>query len=74
MVQEGDILFEVDGKSVLRLPPHEVSPHLLGPKDTSVMITFLRGEERVGVNFIRQQPPSYARSAVSHSEHSLRQS
>ena len=74
MVQEGDILCEVDGKSVLRWPPREVSPHLLGPKDTSVVLTFLRGEERVVVNLVRQLPASYDRPAVHRPECSFRPS
>jgi C-terminal processing protease CtpA/Prc len=57
VIQEGDILSEVDGKSVLRFPPAQVSIHLLGPKDSSVEIVFLRGEEKVTVNLLRQQPP-----------------
>jgi C-terminal processing protease CtpA/Prc len=74
MVEEGDILCEIDGKPVLRLPPSEVSPYLLGPKDTIVVITFLRGEEPVTVNLKRQTPAYYAKPTVSRSECSVRQS
>ena len=76
LVQEGDILCEVDGKSVLRYPSSQVSPHLLGPKDTTVVMIFLRGEERIAVELVRQQAASYARPETPGSgrpAYSLRQ-
>ena len=53
-VQPGDILCEVDGRAVLQLPPSQISPHLLGPKDTHVVVAFKRGEERVVADLFRQ--------------------
>ncbi len=61
-VHEGDILCEVNGTSVLRLPPSQVSPHLLGPNGTSVAMVFLRGGERVAVTLLRQPPTAYIRA------------
>ena len=54
MIQQGDILCEVDGKSVLQSPPSQISPHLLGPKDTHVVVVFKRGEDRVVADLFRQ--------------------
>ena len=54
MVQEGDILYEVDGIVVLRSPFSLVSTHLLGPKDSRATVVFLRGDQKVTANFIRQ--------------------
>ncbi len=61
----GDILCEVDGRAVLRFSPSEVSPLVLGPKDTRVEMSFLREKEKIVVHLVRQQPPSSAGAALS---------
>ncbi len=43
-----------DAPSHRQAPPSQISPHLLGPKDTSVAVVFLRGEERILTHLYRR--------------------
>ena len=51
-------MYEVDGKVVLRSPLSHVSAHLLGPKDSKATVTFLRGDQKVVAQIIRQPVPN----------------
>ena len=52
-VRQGDVLYEVDKKVVLRSPLSHVSASLLGPKGSSVNVVFLRDERQVHVRLVR---------------------
>jgi C-terminal processing protease CtpA/Prc len=57
MIIEGDILQDVDGKSVVRRPLSEVSSLMLGPKGTQSDFGFVRKGQRFVVQIARQPMP-----------------
>ncbi len=61
-IQEGDILCEVDGHSVLRCRLSQVAAHLLGPEESNVKVVFLRGEERIVVSLVRRSREHWSAS------------
>ncbi len=48
------MLCELDGNAILRCKLSRVANNVLGPKDTTVTMAFLRGDERIVVNLKRQ--------------------
>mmetsp|Transcript_14129 Transcript_14129/g.22465 ORF Transcript_14129/g.22465 Transcript_14129/m.22465 type:complete len:132 (-) Transcript_14129:373-768(-) len=52
-VREGDVLYEVDSKIVLRSPLSNVSASLLGPNGSGVNVVFIRKEEQIRVKLVR---------------------
>ncbi len=56
IIQEGDILYEVDGHPVLRCATSLTVSYLLGPKDTLVTVAFLRRNEKIVAHLKRQVP------------------
>ena len=56
IIQAGDTLHEIDGVPVLQLTPAQVSPLMLGPKGSNVMLAFLRGNDKIVANLERQWP------------------
>mmetsp|Transcript_27304 Transcript_27304/g.54947 ORF Transcript_27304/g.54947 Transcript_27304/m.54947 type:complete len:135 (+) Transcript_27304:92-496(+) len=58
VVLPNDVLYEVDGKNVYRSPLSTVSSNLLGPKDSTVRVVFLRNAEQVQVNIVRAPVPN----------------
>ena len=57
MIIEGDILQDVDGKSVMRRPVSEVSSLILGPRGTKSDFGFVRKGQRFVVQIARQPTP-----------------
>eukprot|EP00802_Teleaulax_amphioxeia_P028684 Tamp_30461.p2 GENE.Tamp_30461~~Tamp_30461.p2 ORF type:complete len:129 (+),score=10.23 Tamp_30461:125-511(+) len=57
-VQEGDVLYEVDNKIVLRSPLSLVSASLLGPNGSGVNVVFIRNDEKVKVKLVRGPVPN----------------
>ena len=49
----GDVLAEVDGKSVYRSPLSHISKYLLGPENTTAKVTFIRAGKLVEVSIVR---------------------
>jgi carboxyl-terminal processing protease len=64
-VLPGDIFIEVDGQPVEGLDQNELATLVRGPAGTQVMITFLRGEERITLTMNR------VRFEVPNVEHEL---
>ena len=54
ILQEGDILYDIDGTPVLRKPTTEVANHLLGSEGSIVNAGFLRGQSLFVVPLIRR--------------------
>lgn len=62
-IQKGDILCEINGQSVLRCSPSQVSAYLVGPEETSVTMAFLRGEEKLVTSLVRRNLAGAPRGA-----------
>jgi C-terminal processing protease CtpA/Prc len=57
MITEGDILQDVDGKSIVSRPISEVSSLMLGPRGTQSDFGFVRKGQRFVVQITRQPMP-----------------
>ena len=53
MIEEGDVLYKVDGIVVSGRPLSQLSSVLLGPNGSTSEFTFLRGDAQITVNITR---------------------
>ncbi|MCL2444635.1 S41 family peptidase [Candidatus Saccharibacteria bacterium] len=54
-VRAGDVFYSINDETVIELPADEVASLVRGPAGTSVRITFLRGDEQIEFNIVREQ-------------------
>jgi hypothetical protein len=70
-IQKGDLLLEIDGKSVAGRGILEVRPSLLGVRGSSITIGLARtpGSRPVRITLIRDKPSSASKAAVPHQQY-----